>query len=413
MKIGEPYLDKLSSSSCRSAEATNICGGSILQQGRVTILFLGLAHALDHSFLSALPPILLLIVNDLGLSLGEVSLAATFGYLLFGAGALVGGPLSDRIGEGRVVFISLALSGVSTLILLIDRRFAGLFAAFILMSGWSSFYHPTANSLISKAYHGEVGRVMGVHGVGGSIGQIFVPSVAVFLALAVGWRFSFVFFGVLSIVTSVYFIRLRLTGKRETETKHKGSPILRDSRFWALFVYNIMMGLYYRGTELFLPAYLTMVRGLSIETSGMAVSLLMAFGVLGQFLGGTGTDRMGGANALFIESALVAVGFACLQLQNPVAAVVFLFLFGVAFYATQPTTNALTAEIASPDQRGLVYGIMFFLVFGLGSVSSAMAGHVAEIFGLQSTFSAMFLLSLFALASSIVLRRRWSPKGRS
>ena len=70
-----------------------------MQEGKITILFLGVAHALDHSFLSALPPVLLLIVNDLGLSLGEVGLAATFGYLLFGAGALVGGPLSDRVGE--------------------------------------------------------------------------------------------------------------------------------------------------------------------------------------------------------------------------------------------------------------------------------------------------------------------------
>jgi len=383
-----------------------------LQQGRITILFLGLAHALDHSFLSALPPVLLLIVNDLGLSLGEVGLAATFGYLLFGAGALVGGPLSDRIGEGRVVFICLALSGVSTLILLVDRGFVGLLAALILMSGWSSFYHPTANSLISKAYHGEVGRVMAIHGVGGSIGQVFVPSAAVFLALVAGWRFSFVFFGILSMVTSVYFIRLRLAGKREVETKRKRSLILKDSRFWALFAYNIIMGLYYRGTELFFPAYLTKVRGLSIEISGIAVSLLMAFGVLGQLLGGTGTDRMGGANALVIESAAVVVGFACLQLQNPVAAVIFLFLFGVAFYATQPTTNALTAEIASPDQRGLIYGVMFFLVFGLGSVSSAMAGYVAENFGLQLAFSAMFLLSLLALASSLLLSREWSRRSR-
>ena len=383
-----------------------------MQEGKITILFLGVAHALDHSFLSALPPVLLLIVNDLGLSLGEVGLAATFGYLLFGAGALVGGPLSDRVGEGRVVFISLALSGLSTLILLAGQGFVGLLAALVLMSGWSSFYHPTANSLISKAYRGEVGHVMAIHGVGGSLGQVFVPSVAVFLALVAGWRFSFLFFGILSMVTSLYFVRLRFARKQEIETKRARSPILRDSRFWALFAYNIMMGLYYRGTELFIPAYLTKVRGLSIEISAVAVSLLMAFGVLGQFLGGIGTDRIGGASALLIESLLVAAGFACLQLQNLVAAVIFLFLFGVAFYATQPTTNALTAEIASSDQRGLVYGIMFFLVFGLGSVSSAMAGYVAENFGLQLVFSAMLLISLLALVSSLLLRREWSLGNR-
>jgi len=378
-----------------------------MHRDRITILFLGVAHALDHSFLSALPPVLLLVVNDLGASLGEVGYAATLAYLLFGAGALVGGPLSDRIGEGKVVFASLALSGVSTLILLVDHGFVGFLAALVMMSAWSSFYHPTANSLISKAYRGEVGRVMAIHGVGGSIGQVFVPSLAVFLAITVGWRFSFVFFGILATVTSIYFIQLPLMKKHEIRTRPKQFLILKDSRFWALFAYNIMIGLYFRGTELFLPAYLTKVRGLSIETSGMAVSLLMAFGVLGQFLGGIGTDRIGGANALLIESAVVAAGFACLQLESLTAVVGFLVLFGLAFYATQPTTNALTAEITLLDQRGLVYGVMFFLVFGLGSISSTIAGHVAENFGLQLAFSAMLLLSLLALASSLLLRRRW------
>jgi len=384
----------------------------MMHRDRITILFLGIAHALDHSFLSALPPVLLLVIKDLGASLGEVGYAATFAYLLFGAGALVGGPLSDRIGEGKVVFISLALSGVSTLILLVDQRFAGFLAALVLMSAWSSFYHPTANSLISKVYRREVGRVMAIHGVGGSIGQVFVPSLAVFLAITVGWRFSFVFFGILATVTSIYFIQLPLMKKHETRTKPKEFLILKDSRFWALFAYNIMIGLYFRGTELFLPAYLTKVRGLSIEISGIAVSLLMAFGVLGQFLGGFGTDRIGGANSLLIESAVVAVGFACLQLESLVAAATFLVLFGLAFYATQPTTNALTAEITLLDQRGLVYGVMFFLVFGLGSVSSTIAGYIAENFGLQLAFSAMLLLSMLALASSLLLRRKWSTGSR-
>ena len=376
-------------------------------QNKTTIFFLGVAHALDHSFLTALPPVLLLIVSDLGLSLGEIGLAVTFSYLLFGAGALIGGPLSDKIGEGRVVFLSLGLAGASTLVLFLNGGFLGLFVMLILSSIWTSFYHPTANSLISKRYREEIGRAMAFHGVCGSIGQVFVPSLAVFLALAAGWRFSFISLGILSMMVSLYFARVRSPEEREPDTKYDGYSVLKRRRFWALVICNIMIGLYFRGTELFLPAYLTRARGLSIELSGLAISLLMALGVLGQFLGGVGGDRIGNAKALVLESIAVTIGFVCLQLEGLASALVFLVLFGIAFYATQPTTNALTAEISSPQERGLLYGIMFFIVFGLGSASSAIAGQIAEISGLQSAFSVMMLLSLLALISSLLLRRVW------
>jgi MFS family permease len=250
---------------------------------------------------------------------------------------------------------------------------------------------------------------MGFHGVCGSIGQVFVPSVAVLLAIAIGWRFSFMFFGILSVLVSIYFSRIPST-KRMRRVVGVRSAMFRGRRFWILLGYNIMMGLYFRGTELFLPAYLTKVRGLSIEVSGLAVSLLLAFGVLGQFLGGVAGDRIGSAKALLLESIVLSAGFAFLQFEGLIAATIFLILFGVAFYATQPTTNALAADVSSPEQRGIVYGIMFFIVFGLGSVSSMVAGRAAELSGLQLAFSVMFLFSLIALGASIILSRVWGAK---
>jgi len=367
---------------------------------------MGIAHALDHSYLAALPPVLLLVADDLRVSLGEISVAATFAYLLFGAGALIGGPLSDKVGESKVILLSLGLAGASTLVLYVDRGYVGLVAMLVLSALWSSFYHPTANSLISKRYREEMGKVMGFHGVCGSVGQVFVPMVAVLLALAAGWRSSFIFFGVLSVAVSLYFSRIPST-KRERRAGGAKYAMFKGHTFWVLLAYNIMMGLYFRGTELFLPAYLTKVRGLSIEASAFAVSLLLAFGVLGQFLGGVAGDRIGSAKALLIESIVVSAGFAFLQFEGLIAAIAFLILFGVAFYATQPTTNALAADVSSPEQRGVVYGIMFFTTFGLGSISSMVAGRAAEVSGLQLAFSIMLSFSLTALVFAVLLRRIW------
>jgi MFS family permease len=205
---------------------------------------------------------------------------------------------------------------------------------------------------------------------------------------------------------------MRSPERRVKRVRGNVSQVLKGSRFWTLLAYNIMIGLYFRGTELFLPTYLTRVRGLSIEISGLTISLLMAFGVVGQFLGGVGGDKIGSAKALLLESLAVAIGFAFLQFEGISSVAIFVLLYGVGFYATQPTTNALTAEISSPSERGFLYGIMFFTVFGIGSISSAIAGHVAETSGLSQSFLIMFLLSFLALVSSIMLRTVWRTQKR-
>ena len=194
-------------------------------QRSATIPVLGAAHALDHSFLAALPPILLLIMQDTGATLQTMSLIATVSYLLFGAGALIGGSVSDKIGEGKVLFAGLALAGVSSFVPFADRGVGALTAGLVMMSAATSFYHPTANSLISKVYRNQTGKAMAAHGVGGSVGQVFIPTISVFLAMAVGWRFSFAFFGVLSIFTAILILKLR-PGWTPESAKTKVSDVI-------------------------------------------------------------------------------------------------------------------------------------------------------------------------------------------
>ncbi len=368
---------------------------------QAVIPVLGLAHALDHSFLAALPPILLLIIRDTGVDLQTMSIIATISYLLFGAGALIGGPLSDKIGEGKILFAGLIAAGFSSFVPFIDSGVAGLTAGLIMMSAATSLYHPTANSLISKAYRDRIGKAMAAHGVGGSIGQVFIPVVSVALAIGMGWRFSFAFFGVLSIVTAILILRLRPGWTSEATKMVFRLGLLKDRCFWLLVFYNLFVGLYFRGTELFVPIFLTNERGFTIEMSGIAVSLLMAFGVFGQVLGGVSSDRIGAGKALVLQSLGVTAAFVLLLAGGVYGAVGFLVLYGLAYYATQPTTNALTADVSSGEERGLVYGIMFFLTFGVGSISSAMAGYLATGPGMTWSFVALMAMAAIALLVSL------------
>jgi len=78
---------------------------------------------------------------------------------------------------------------------------------------------------------------------------------------------------------------------------------------------------------------------------------------------------------------------------------IFIFLYGLSFYAHQPALNALTGLLAPYDQRGAVFGIYFFTSFGIGSISQLIAGYLADIYGLDAAF---YLLTGFAAVALLL-----------
>ena len=122
-------------------------------------------------------------------------------------GSLVGGPLSDKVGEIKVITVCMMFSGAFTFTLLFAHEIIVYSLGLFLMAAWASLYHPTANSLISKVFPRGMGEAMGLHGVGGTLGVMLTPLVAVFLGEAFGWRVSFLFFGALCIVFAVVLTR--------------------------------------------------------------------------------------------------------------------------------------------------------------------------------------------------------------
>ena len=88
-----------------------------------------------------------------------------------------------------------------------------------------------------------------------------------------------------------------------------------------------------------------------------------------------------------------------------VAAAVIYALF---YFAAQPIQNYLLASYVPRQRQGLGYGIHFFLSFGVGSTAAAVAGWLADRFGLGAVFQftgVCFLLSS-ALALFLLLRAR-------
>jgi predicted MFS family arabinose efflux permease len=372
------------------------------------LILLSAAHSLNHSFFWIASPLLLLITSDLGTSKTTFGFIGTVGSFIYGLFSILAGSLADRTNETHLIMLSSGLAGFSAVMFLFAQDIALYAAVFISMCVWTGLYHPAANALISKAFSGITGEAMGLHGAGGTFGVVFTPVLSLALGLAFGWRMSFVVFGVSAIVTSLLLWRNRFQHVRSV-SKVRLWDIFTIRGLWLLLVLNFAIGLYFKSVELFLPTYLALGplsflgKDSAISWAGVLTTLMLFVGVFGQWLGGRRTDVWGSRKVLIITSLAVLVGFLLLVLIPLslwfVAVGAFIVFYGLAFYGHQPALNALAGFMTPQDRRGMVYGVLFFMSFGMGSISQAITGYVSDNLGITVSF---YVLTFFAAAAFIL-----------
>jgi MFS family permease len=374
----------------------------------VTFGLLGAAHSLNHSLFLVLPPLLGNIAQSLGVSFQTLGFVATATFLIYGTGALAGGPLSDLIGSVKVARISIGLAGVSSLLFLVCRDIYTFSAAMFLMALWASFYHPTANKLLAQAYPETTGNAMGIHNAAGNAGQVLTPTVAFLLGVLVDWRFSFIFFGVFSMGTA--FLMDRISIEEDAPTGRKKLAIgefLRIPNLWQLLIFNALVGFIFRGVEVYFPTYLRLGEGYSGEFAAIGSSLILFFGIAGQLIGGRGSDKVG-PTKIVLGSVVVVLASLLLLLLAPTSypvVVAFTFLYGVAVFAHQPSMTSLISRVTPRSLMGLSFGVMFFFSFGVGSIAAAVLGWLTDGYGVVYAFWANAIVAVALLGLTLLIYR--------
>ena len=370
------------------------------------LLAMGLAHSLNHSLLVLFPPLIPIILATTDISIQTLGIISTIGFATWGVGALAGGVLADRFGEYRMIALSMGLSGGSSLVIWFMPNEIGLALGFFLIGAWGSLYHPSANSLISKLFSDRTASAMGIHGALGHIGQIITPVLSVVIALAFGWSNAFLLYGIIAMITSLLFVSPR--PRTIALTKNFLADLRKTVKIrslWFLFAFDIFAALTFRAMDFIFPIYLVAERAFSIEAAGLAASILLSFGVLGQLVGGKPTDRIGSKRMLQISAVGTVMGIsAILIIEHPLLALAtFIVVYGILHYANQPAAMTYTAEVTTMGIRGIAYGLFFTIGSTVGSSSGVMAGFLAETYSPAAAIGMALVFASIALVVTFLI----------
>ena len=382
---------------------------------KIVLGITGGSHLSVHALMLALPSLIPILRQEFSTGLDTLGLVATISAFMFGIGAIPSGWAESRLGGKTLLLLYLFGSGLAALIVALSNSFILLIFGLGLLGFSCSIYHPAGLTLISQRVQ-AITKGMAVHGIFGTTGSALGPIMATTLAFLISWRASYAVLGVFNIILALATIVV--IPKRDHsgigKIEQQENRVEKTNRPALIFFYmtNMLMGFAYYGFTTFMPThfaentsnFLPFISG--TMKAGIFPSLVFLAGIIGQVIGGRLGTRYKRTKLLPL---IIAINIPFLLLMGYTTDF-FLVLcslgLGMAYFSNQPISNTLIAEFTHSDNRGLGYGINFFLSFGIGSLAAGVGGFIAENMGIAYVFTAMGFLLIPGLFTSYMIIKK-------
>ncbi|MEO1011545.1 MAG: MFS transporter [Bacteroidota bacterium] len=363
-----------------------------------------------------------LIKVDLGLSDVQLGLVATIFTAIYGVLVPFAGFVSDKIKKSRVVFLSLLIFSMGTLLTGIS---GGLIMLIIFRSvatgAGEAFYYPAANSLIGEFHKKTRAQAMAVHQTANYIGIVASGFLAGYLGEQYGWRSAFYSFGLLGIVlAAIVYFRLKDAPKKQSASdeqlpfREAAAHILKKK---SLYIFSLAFGgmvFVHIGYLTWTPTFLHENFGLSLSNAGFSsVFYHHALAFIGVIIGGKVSDRLAQKRKQIrvetkIFGLLLGAPFIYIMGVSNQLMVVYLALAMFGFFRGIYDSNLFAAlfDVIEPKYRASATGIMLSAAFLIGALAPITLGWIKQGIGINYGLASLSIVYVMgALLLMIGLKR--------
>ncbi len=355
-----------------------------------------LAHFSHHILAALLTPLLPYIRDHFTLTYTQAGWLVSAFNLSYGAGQLLAGWLADRIGPRIVLTIGIAGVALSGILIGLSSTYIMMLTFLVLLGITGGGYHPAAAPLLTASVSPKNrGRILGIHQVGGTASYFLAPLIAAGLAVALGWRGTFLAISIPTLMFGIAFYILlgRMGYTKKVKKKVVASQIDakpapgRPHRLAVVLTLSIAVGALPIPIIQFLPLYVVDNFGASKETAAALLALVFSGGLWAGPLGGYLSDRVGSVPVI-IAACIIAGPLAYLTGMVPYGwgFSVVLVLLGMAVFASFPVSESYIVSNTTEGNRSTVLGIYYFGSRGGPGVLAPVVGYLSDHFGFSTAF---------------------------
>lgn len=377
---------------------------------KIVLGITGGSHLSVHALMLALPSLIPILRNEFNVGLDTLGLVVSISAFMFGLGAIPSGWAERWLGGRTLLLLYLFGSGLSAMLVSISGSFMMMVAGLGLMGFFCSVYHPAGLTLLSHRVN-ALTKGMAVHGIFGTTGSALGPIIATALASLISWRASYAALGIFNLLLALTTIMAIPSRKHSPKNPSQENQVEKTNRTALIYFYltNMLMGMAYYGFTTFMPTHFAENTNQFLPfisntmKAGIFPTMVFLAGIIGQLIGGRLGSQYNRPKMLLVIVAINIPFFLLMGYSTDLMLVLFSLCLGVAFFSIQPVANTLIAEFTHSDNRGLGYGINFFLSFGIGSIAAGLGGFIAESMGVASVFPVMGFILIPGLFTSYMI----------
>ena len=371
------------------------------QTGKNVVLStLTFGHMVNDFYGTVLPFLLPTLILAFDLNFASAGLLALVTNIVGGILQPFSGLAGDRFGwRKRIIILGFIAFIAGLLLVSASVSFGMVLFAWLIYGLGTAAFHPQSTNFITRTFAEAKGRAMGIHGIGGAVGNFMAPILITALVTAVGWRWTsglMIIPGLIAIILVFFFL------KEPPRDKKDGLSINIPPKLWLLALAFGLLFMMYKGFLTFLPTYLV-EQGSTLTQAGYITSVMFVVGFFAQPAGGYLYDQIGGRR-LFLLSALLG-GSALLIFGriDMIPALVPIVMLGAAATALFPVSMAMASDIAGKGNVGINVGVVFGISGILSALTPYVTGLVADSIGLEAAIQWLIVLPIIALGVAFFL----------
>src|SRR5262245_29688570 len=369
------------------------------------VLTLSLAHLLNDMMQSLLPAMYPIIKSAYGLHFGQIGLITLAFQLTASLLQPVVGMFTDRRPQPFSLVAGMALTLIGLIVLGRAGNYPMLLIGAALIGTGSSIFHPESTRMARMASGGRHGFAQSLFQVGGQTGQALGPLLAAFIVVPRG-QASISWFSLVALVAMLLLLQVGRWYKRQSPAPARARMagggarrIAPASVTLAIVVLVILMlskNAYTASLSSYYTFYLIDTFAVSVQVSQLLLFLFLVAQAAGSLLGGHLGDRFGRRQIIWF-SILGAVPFTLLvPFASLFWTIVLTTIIGMIMASAFPAILVYALELL-PGKVGMIAGLFYGVSFGLGALSAALMGGLADLTSLATVYRLCAFLPLLGL----------------